>query len=117
MHQRSQSHWIKSKDKNTSYFHSRTSHRFHRNNIHGLRNANGEMCIGDDNVVDLLVDYYIGLFTTANPCSIESVLQHVPRTVTEKMNTLLGYEFTREEVDAALSQIAPLKAPGPDGMP
>ena len=71
------------------------------------------MSFGDDNVAGLLVDYYTGLFTTANPCSIESVLQHVP----EEMNTLLGREFTRVEVDAALSQMAPLKVPGPDGMP
>ena len=62
-----------------------------------------ELCVGDDNVAALLVDYYTGLFTTANPCSIESVLQHVPRIVTEEMNSLLGHEFTREEVDAALS--------------
>ena len=63
------------------------------------------MSFGDDNVAGLLVDYYTGLFTTANPCSIESVLQHVP----EEMNTLLGREFTRVEVDAAISQMAPLK--------
>ena len=75
------------------------------------------MSFGDDNVAGLLVDYYTGLFTTANPCSIELVLQHVPRTVIEEMNTLLGREFTRVEVDAALSQMAPLKVPGPDGMP
>ena len=67
------------------------------------------MRFGDDNVAGLLVDYYIGLFTTTNPCSIESVLQHVPQTVTEEMNTLLGREFIRVEVDAALSQMAPLK--------
>ena len=67
------------------------------------------MRFGDDNVAGLLVDYYTGLFTTATPCSIESVLQHVPQTVTEEMNTLLGREFTRVEVDAAISQMAPLK--------
>ena len=75
------------------------------------------MCTGDDNVAALLVDYYTGLFTIANPCSIESVLQHVPRTVIEEMNTLIGREFTREEVDTTLSQMAPLKALGPNGMP
>ena len=116
-HQRSQSHWIKSGDKNTSYFHSRASHRFHRNTIHGLRNLRGEMCCGDENVAALLVDYYTGLLTTSNLCEIDSILQQVQRNITEEMNTPLGREFTREEVDLALSQMASLKAPGPNGMP
>lgn len=73
-HQRSQSHWIKSGDRNTRYFHSRASHRFRHNCIHGLRNSNGEICIGNENVAALLVEYYMGLFTSANPCEIDIVL-------------------------------------------
>ena len=30
---------------------------------------------------------------------------------------MLTYEFTREEVEIALKQMAPLKAPGPNGIP
>ena len=116
-HQRSQSHWIKSDDRNTSYFHSKASHRFRRNSIHGLQNSNGEMCIGDENVAALLVEYYTGLFSTRNPCEIDSILQIVPRIVIDEMNTLLGHEFTRAEVDIALSQMGLLKAPSSDGMP
>ena len=89
-HQRSQSHWLKSRDKNTSYFHNRASHRFRRNNIHGLRNSSGEMCYKDEKVAALLVEYYTGLFTMSNPCEIDSILQQVQRSVTEEMNTLLG---------------------------
>ena len=33
------------------------------------------------------------------------------------MNISLTKEFTRQEVDLALKDMAPLKAPGPDGMP
>ena len=75
------------------------------------------MCDEDEKVAVLLVEYYTGLFTTSNPCEIDSILQQVQRSVTEERNTLLGREFTREEVDLALSQMAPLKAPGSDGMP
>ncbi|XP_075633467.1 uncharacterized protein LOC142605927 [Castanea sativa] len=35
----------------------------------------------------------------------------------EEINKELVGEFTRAEVDLALNQMAPLKAPGPDGMP
>jgi hypothetical protein len=37
--------------------------------------------------------------------------------VTEEMNNQLIKEFTAEEVDVALKQMAPLKAPGPDDLP
>ena len=33
------------------------------------------------------------------------------------MNTSLTKVFTRQEVDIALKEMAPLKAPGPDSMP
>ena len=33
------------------------------------------------------------------------------------MNERLAMEFTIEEVEVALKQMAPLKSPGPDGMP
>ena len=33
------------------------------------------------------------------------------------MNDILMDEFHIEEVEVALKQMAPLKAPGPDGMP
>ena len=37
--------------------------------------------------------------------------------VTKDMNISLTREFTRQEVDLALKDMALLKAPGPDGMP
>ena len=45
------------------------------------------------------------------------VLQHVSRKVTDEMNAFLGQDFNKEEVELVLSQMAPLKAPRPNGLP
>lgn len=68
--QTSKTHWMKSGDSNSKYFHNRASQRFRRNRILGLRNSNGVMCMGDDNVAGLLENFYMELFTTSNPCNI-----------------------------------------------
>lgn len=47
---------------------------------------------------------------------MEEVTQYTGRVVTEDMNKELVGEFTHAEVEIALNQMAPLKAPGPDGM-
>ena len=75
------------------------------------------MCEGDDKVAALFVDYFTELFSTSNPVQIENFLAATPRVVTKAMNAELAGVFTRSEVDLALHQMAPLWAPGPDGMP
>ena len=65
----------------------------------------------------MLVTYYQQLFLSSNPNSIEAVLDVIPYVVTKEMNSLLNSEFSKADVDQALQQMAPFKAPGPDGMP
>ena len=47
----------------------------------------------------------------------EEILEQIPTKVTEDMNVELLKEFTTDEVENALKQMAPLKSPSPDGMP
>lgn len=45
------------------------------------------------------------------------VLECVPQVINDEMNALLSREFEVSEVEMALKQMAPLKAPHLDGMP
>lgn len=56
--QRSKAHWITSGDKNTAFFHRKASQRFRRNQIDGLGNQIGEMCLGENNVANIIINYY-----------------------------------------------------------
>ena len=65
----------------------------------------------------MIVEYYKQLFTSSNPHDIEEVVQFTKRVVTEDMNSSLIINFSKEEGEIDLKQMAPLKAPGPDEMP
>ena len=45
------------------------------------------------------------------------MLEYVPIVITDEMNSSLSRAFEASEVNVALQEMAPLKAPGPDGMP
>ena len=68
-------------------------------------------------VPQLFINYYSSLFTTSNPVLIDPVVENIVPLVTTEMNSRLVSEFTVAEVTQALKQMAPLKAPGPDGLP
>ena len=65
----------------------------------------------------MIVEYYKQLFTSSNPHDIEEVVQFTKRVVAEDINSSLIRNFSKEEVEIALKQMAPLKVMGPDGMP
>lgn len=64
----------------------------------------------------MLCNYVVNLFTTTNPsqAELEAVLQNMLRKLIVKMNEELGRPFTIEEISAALSQMCPTEAPGPN---
>ena len=115
--QRSRIQWASQGDKNTKYFHSKATRRYRKNQICGLRDEQDSWRVGQDDISGIVIDYYQKLFTSTvlDPPSI--VLEHVPQVITEEMNQTLTGEFREEEVLATLKQMAPMKAPGLDGMP
>nr|XP_023887038.1 uncharacterized protein LOC111999151 [Quercus suber] len=115
--QRSKIQWLRDGDRNTWYFHSKASERRRRNYIKGLYNREGRWCTDQSSMVDTVVDFYQDLCTSSNPTSFETILEQIPHVVTGEMNSNLMGEFTAQEVEVALKQMALLKSPGPDGMP
>ena len=65
----------------------------------------------------VLVNYYKNLFTLTVQIMPHNILSCVLPIIDEEMNATLGQEFIAKEVEDALPQMAPLKAPGPDGLP
>ena len=71
----------------------------------------------EEEVQSAFVNYFDGLFTSEIAGNLTPCLQPLDRRVTAAMNSLLLQPFTKEDVHFALSQMAALKAPGPDRFP
>ena len=66
---------------------------------------------------DIIVDFFWELFTICNLALGDDSLSFIPQLVTNEINEQLTGEFMDWEIQEALKQMEPLKAPGPDGMP
>ena len=71
----------------------------------------------EDDIARILIEYYQGLFNSANPFNMEQVVADIPQVITPEMNIMLQEDYTWVEVEIALHQMEALKALGPDGLP
>ena len=82
-----------------------------------LRDSEGRWQSEEGIYTKILMDFYANLFTTSNPQNLDSIMDGVQKVVTEEMNSKLTAIYTMEEVELAIKEVAPLKAPRPNGMP
>ena len=115
--QRSRALFLKCGDWNTSFFHSKASHRCRRNRISGLKNSANSWCTENSEIKEIAFEYYRSLFTSSQPSYFSVIMEAVQPFVFEDMNTRLLRPFIKEEVEAAIKEMKPITAPGPDGMP
>ena len=73
--------------------------------------------MGGGAVSKIFVQYYTNFFSSSTVHDLDRVLEGVKQVVTESMNEELTKPYSREEVVAAINQMAHSKALGPDGMP
>lgn len=83
----------------------------------GLLDYTNSWCTDNSQIADIIVGFYTSLFTSARPANANTILEVIQPLVTEDMNINLTREFTKREVNLALKDMAPLQAPGSDGMP
>ena len=109
--------WANQGDKNTKYFHCCAIKRFRKNSMEGIRDEGGVWRTKQDEIGEVMVNYYKTLFASSKGSVSTSMLDCVPIVINEEMNASLYREFEASEVASALQQMAPLKVLGPDGMP
>ena len=115
--QRSRILWANQADKNSKYFHCCATKRFRKNTLEGIRDEEGVWKTTKEDVGEVMVNYYNSLFTSTEGSVSANMLERVPTMIDEEMNAALCKDFEAWEVNSALKQMSPLKAPGPDGMP
>ena len=115
--QRSRILWARQGDKNSRYFYSCATKRYRKNLIESMRDEKGSWKTNPEDFTKILVSYYHSLFNSMGHLDSSQVWECVPRVITNEMNALLSQKFEVHEVEVALQQMAPLKAPSPDGMP
>ena len=79
--------------------------------------SNGIWQDDEETMGHILVEYFQELFTSSCPSVSEELLEAIHPKVTNRMNEILLQDFRVAEVEKALRQMHPLKAPGPNGMP
>ena len=108
--------WLTYGDRNTKFFHSKVSQRRRQNFIEGMKNANGVWVEEVDEVEEVASEYFMNIFNAGTCDRMEECLNTVDRKITDDMLEVLSRPYSSEEVKAALFQMGPTKAPGPDGM-
>jgi hypothetical protein len=114
--QRSRLEWLSSGDRNTCFFQARAKSRARTNRIRALKRADGSEETTQEGIELMAKDFYEGLFTAQENLQPDLVCQYIPRKVTDRMVDMLDSAFTTDEVEKALFQMGPNKAPGVDGF-
>jgi hypothetical protein len=98
-------------------FHKRAAGRAKRNKIKQLK-GNDRQTTSDRRTMEHMArEFFQDLYKADPDVCPTKLLDLVQSTVSDDINLQLCKEFTVEEINDALFQVGPLKAPGPDGFP
>lgn len=114
--QKSRANWLREGDRNIRFFHATTKQRRARNRVLRLRRSNGSGADTEDDMEQVVICYFLTLFTSSNPSDFDESLRYITEKVTPAMNEALTKTPSDDEIQSAMFDINPYKAPGPDEM-
>ncbi|KAK2665818.1 hypothetical protein Ddye_004392 [Dipteronia dyeriana] len=117
--QRFRVEWMKEGDCNTKFFHVKASTRRSCNMIRGLYDRGGVWRTKDEDLEDIINEYFASLFSSTYPSSVdlEDVFGIVENRLPANLNAFFNGQFTADDIRKAIFQMNSLKALGSDGYP
>lgn len=113
--QRAKTFWLAEGDENSKFFHAQATTRKRLNHIPHLVNNLGERIDNQDEMQELVKEYFKGIF--ASPSADTNLQEMEPEgTVTREHNKKLVAELSFVEFEITTKQMHPDKASGPDGF-
>lgn len=82
----------------------------------GLEDDNGRWVEDEVGLGKVLEGYFEKIFSSSNPSRFDHIMSGIQRIAVDDLNGPIVGDFQASEVKHALNQMAPLTAPGPDGM-
>lgn len=82
----------------------------------GLEDDNGRWVEDEVGLGKVLEGYFEKIFSSSNPSRFDHIMSGIQRIAVDDLNGPIVGDFQASEVKQALNQMAPLTAPGPDGM-
>ncbi|XP_026411895.1 uncharacterized protein LOC113307627 [Papaver somniferum] len=116
IHQKSRVRWIKDGASNSRYFHIQMKLREAQNMIIELENDAGIIITDTKEIANELVKHYETKFKYQEVDIDESLFECIPNVITREENMMINSIPSEEEIKAAVFELNPESAPGPDGF-
>eukprot|EP00253_Pinus_taeda_P028094 PITA_28094 len=116
---KSRSLWLKTGDRNTSYFHRQYKARVIRNHIAEIKTPEGRVCNSYHQIKAAAENYFRNLYRKENHSNDEEIVDfmtNIPKLISYEENAELCRPATEEEITKVVWAMDADKAPGPDGF-
>lgn len=114
--QKSREEWIVSGDRNTRFYHTATIVRRSRRKVEGLTNDQGTLVTNKDEIKDMMMHYFTNLFRKDENCDVTMAPRGGFPILSQDVKNDILKDLNDVDIRNAVMEMAPLKAPGPDGF-